>query len=63
MVGKGLKLPVVSIPVDEANEHFGPFLGHVGAMDMPASSEWTRKALGWEPTGVGLIEDLANMKY
>jgi hypothetical protein len=30
---------------------------------MPASSEWTRKALGWEPTGPGLIEDLTNMKY
>jgi len=32
-------------------------------MDMPGSSEWTRKTLGWEPTGPGLIEDLANMKY
>jgi len=30
---------------------------------MPGSSEWTRKALGWKPTGPGLIEDLANMKY
>jgi uncharacterized protein YbjT (DUF2867 family) len=29
----------------------------------PASSEWTRKTLGWEPTGPGLIEDLKNMKY
>jgi hypothetical protein len=32
-------------------------------MDMRGSSEWTRKTLGWEPTGPGMIEDLAKMKY
>ncbi len=62
-IGKGLKVPVASIPAEKATEHFGPFFGHAAAMDMPASSEWTRKTLGWEPTGAGLIEDLANMKY
>jgi hypothetical protein len=30
---------------------------------MPASSQWTRKALNWQPTGPGLIEDLRNMNY
>jgi hypothetical protein len=29
----------------------------------PKTSEWTRKALGWEPTGPGMIEDLNNMKF
>ena len=62
-LGKGLKVPVVSIPAEKAVEHFGPFFGHVTAVDMPAPSQWTRKILGWEPTGPGLIEDLANMKY
>jgi len=62
-LGKGLEMPVVSIPVEKAVEHFGPFFGRITAVDMPASSEWTRKTLGWEPTGPGLIEDLANMKY
>jgi nucleoside-diphosphate-sugar epimerase len=62
-IAKGLNVPVVSIPAEKAAEHFGPFFGHASAMDMPASSEWTRKALGWEPAGPGLIEDLANMKY
>jgi len=62
-IGKGLNLPPISIPAEKAAEHFGPFFGHLSAMDMPASSEWTRKTLGWEPTGRGLIEDLANMKY
>jgi nucleoside-diphosphate-sugar epimerase len=60
--GKGLKLPVMSISPDKAGEHFGMF-GHFAMLDMPASSAWTRKALGWEPTGPGLIEDLTNMKY
>jgi nucleoside-diphosphate-sugar epimerase len=62
-IGRGLAVPVVSIPADKAGEHFGMFFGHAATMDMPGSSEWTRKALGWKPTGPGLIEDLANMKY
>jgi nucleoside-diphosphate-sugar epimerase len=61
-LGKGLKLPVVSIPAEKAAEHFGMF-GHFATLDMPASSEWTRKTLKWEPSGPGLIEDLENMKY
>jgi nucleoside-diphosphate-sugar epimerase len=61
-IGKGLEVPVVSIPAEKAGEHFGLF-GHFATLDMPASSEWTRKKLDWEPTGPGLIEDLANMKY
>ena len=62
-IGKGLKVPPVSIPAEKAGEHFGAFFGHAATMDMPGSSEWTRKTLGWEPTGPGLIEDLTNMKY
>ena len=62
-IGKGLKLPVVSIAAAEAVAHFGPFVGHVAGMDMPASSEWTRKTLGWAPNGLGLIEDFTNMHH
>jgi nucleoside-diphosphate-sugar epimerase len=61
-LGKGLKVPVASITPEQAGEHFGWF-AHFAALDMPASSEWTRKTLGWEPTGPGLIEDLTNMNY
>jgi nucleoside-diphosphate-sugar epimerase len=49
-IGKGLKVPVVSITPEKAGEHFGWF-AHFAALDMPAS------------TGPGLIEDLTNMKY
>ncbi len=61
-LGKGLKVPVVSIDPEKAAEHFG-WIARFAGLDMPASSEWTRKMLGWEPTGPGLIEDLTNMKY
>jgi nucleoside-diphosphate-sugar epimerase len=61
-LGAGLKVPVISIPPQNATEHFGWF-AHFAGLDMPASSQWTRKTLGWEPTGPGLIEDLKNMKY
>lgn len=61
-IGEGLKVPVRSIPSEKATEHFGLF-GYFAALDMPASSEWTRNALGWVPTGPGMIEDLTNMNY
>jgi nucleoside-diphosphate-sugar epimerase len=61
-IGKGLKVPVVSIAPEQAAEHFGLF-AHFAGLDMPASSEWTRKTLGWEPTEPGLIADLRNMEY
>jgi nucleoside-diphosphate-sugar epimerase len=61
-IGKGLRVPVISVPPEKVAEHFGWF-AHFATLDMPASSEWTCKALGWNPTGPGLIEDLTNMKY
>ena len=42
-IAKGLKVPVVSIPVEKAAEHFGMFFGHAATLDMPGSSERTRK--------------------
>jgi nucleoside-diphosphate-sugar epimerase len=61
-IATGLKVPVKSITPEQAGEHFGWF-AHFATLDMPASSAWTRKTLGWDPTGPGLIEDLTNMKY
>ncbi len=61
-LGKGLQVPVLSLDKAKAAEHFG-WLAHFAGLDMPASSEQTRKALDWNPTGPGLIEDLTNMNY
>ena len=61
-IGKGLKVPTVSLNQSKAAEHFG-WLAHFAGLDMPASSDWTRRTLKWQPEGPGLIEDLMNMKY
>jgi nucleoside-diphosphate-sugar epimerase len=61
-IGRGLKLPAVSIPPEQAMEHFG-FLGGFAALDMPASSALTKQRLDWHPTGAGLIADLEAMRY
>ena len=60
-IGRRLTLPVKSIGPDEAPAYFG-WLAHLAARDMPASSEETRKKLGWEPTGPGLIADLEQLR-
>lgn len=62
VIGAGLKVPVKSITPEEAAAHFG-WMAMFLARGMPASSEWTRKELVWEPTGPGLIEDLKKTKY
>jgi nucleoside-diphosphate-sugar epimerase len=61
-LGRGLKVPVVSIKPEEAEAHFG-WLAHFVVHDMPASSAQTQKKLNWKPTGPGLIADLDGMDY
>jgi nucleoside-diphosphate-sugar epimerase len=61
-IGRGLKLPVVSISPEEASGHFG-WLGLFVGFDVPASSALTQERLGWHPTGPGLIADLDQMRY
>jgi nucleoside-diphosphate-sugar epimerase len=60
-IGSRLKLPVKSIDPKEAESYFG-WLAMFAAHDMPASSEQTRKKLGWLPTGPGLIADLEQLR-
>jgi nucleoside-diphosphate-sugar epimerase len=57
VIGRHLDLPVVSVPEDEAVDHFG-WLGRFLGADATASSARTRERMGWEPTHLGLIEDL-----
>ena len=61
-IAHGLGIPALSLNSEQAAAHFG-WLAHFAALDMPASSDRTRKTLNWNPTGPGLIEDLTNMKY
>ena len=57
VIGRRLNMPVVSKEREEAADHFG-WIGQFFAMDGPASSEWTRKQMGWQPKQPGLLADL-----
>jgi nucleoside-diphosphate-sugar epimerase len=56
-IGRGLKLPTVSLSAEQAGEHFG-LLGIFVGLDMPSSSALTQHRLGWRPTQTGLMDDL-----
>ena len=62
VIGRGLKVPVVSLSQQEAQPHFG-WLSMFVSYDMPASSAQTSRRLGWRPTGPGLIADLEQMSW
>jgi hypothetical protein len=61
-LGRGLKVPVVSITPDEAEAHFGWLTMFMG-QNLSASSAITREKLNCKPTGPGLIADLDGMNY
>ena len=60
-LGARLNLPVKSIAPDEAQTFFG-WLAMFAGRDSPASSEQTRRKLGWQPTGPKLIADLEQLQ-
>lgn len=62
VIGRGLKVPVVSVTSEESAEHFG-WLAPFAGLDLQGSSAQTREKLGWNPVGPGLISDLENMQY
>jgi len=61
-IDRGLNVPVISIPPERAQEHFG-FLRFFAGRDPLTFSAQTRAKLGWNPTGPSLLTDLGNMRY
>ena len=59
-IGRGLNVPTKSLSAEEAPAHLG-WLAMFASHDLVASSEKTRKTLGWNPTGPGLIADLERL--
>jgi nucleoside-diphosphate-sugar epimerase len=55
-IGRHLGVPTVSIPAEQAADHFTsfPFM----TLDIPMSSAHTQQLLGWEPVHPGLIADI-----
>ena len=60
-IGRGLKLPTMSLFAERAGEHFGP-LGLFAGLDLVASSALTQQQLGWRPTQTKLLDDLARAR-
>ncbi|MBV4359268.1 SDR family oxidoreductase [Pinibacter aurantiacus] len=61
-IGEGLHLPTVSKDGKEAEAHFGWFM-HFASINCLASSEQSRKTLGWKPVQNSLLEDLVPGVY
>jgi len=61
-IGRQLDLPVRAVAAEDATNHF-LWLGPMVGMDTRASSEATRREVGWRPTGPELLEDLAAGAY
>ena len=57
LIASKLQVPAVSIPAAKAAKHFGILADFMG-LDNPASSEWTRQALGWASEQEGLLADM-----
>jgi nucleoside-diphosphate-sugar epimerase len=62
VIGRHLEVPVISVSPAAAADHFGWLAAFLG-LDAPAASELTQKQLGWQPTHVGLIDDLEQGHY
>jgi nucleoside-diphosphate-sugar epimerase len=62
VIGRRLKLPVVSKSPEEAADHFG-WISHFASLDCPASSAQTQERLGWRATRPSLIADLNRPIY
>lgn len=62
IIGQYLKVPVVSKSAEEAAAHFG-WMARFAGLDMAASSALTQQRLGWQPTHLGLLDDLAQGDY
>jgi nucleoside-diphosphate-sugar epimerase len=61
-IGRGLKVPVISLSPEQAAGHFG-WLAMFAGLDTMGSSAQTRRELGWNPTGPTLLTDLGNMRF
>lgn len=61
-IGRQLGLPSRTIAPDEAEAHFGG-IAMFAAGNGPASSERTRRSLGWEPREADMIADIERPEY
>ena len=61
-IGRQIGVPAKSLTPEQTEGHFGGLAMWV-AGNGPASSQWTRTVLDWEPREVGLIADIERPDY
>jgi len=61
-IARNLRLPATSVTPEEAQAYLN-FLANFAAADNLVSNDLTRERFGWEPQGIGLIEDLNEGHY
>ncbi len=61
-LGRGLKMPVISVTPEQVAAQFG-WMAMFAGLDLTASSAQTRRELDWQPTGPDLLTDLRHMRY
>lgn len=61
-IGRQIGVPSRSFGLEEAKEHFGALALWAGG-NGPASNQFTRESLGWEPREVGLVADIDQEAY
>lgn len=62
VIGRHLNIPVVSLPADEVNKHFG-WIGAFFGLDIPASGAQTQQRFNWHPSELSLLADLDHDYY
>ncbi|MCH6471033.1 SDR family oxidoreductase [Sinomonas terrae] len=61
-IGREFDVPTTALASENAQEHFG-WIGALLGLDIPAASTLTRERFAWNPTGSGLLEDIAGGAY
>lgn len=62
LIGRHLGLATESVAPADAADRFG-WIGRVLSLDCAATSELTRELLDWQPTQIGLVEDIDQGHY
>jgi hypothetical protein len=57
-IGNKYSLEAKSAPAAEVEKHLG-FIGRVMGLDNPMGNDETIRLLGWKPTQIGILEDIA----
>lgn len=58
LIATKLNLPLASVAGEDIRGHFEWMSGFIG-FDSPATSSETQRQLGWQPGGIGLLEDIS----